>query len=160
MESLLENGANVNERVVPITNTTAFLQWTPLTCAAYNGDIDIAKTLIRYGANLDASAPEYSTPLRTAIDFKHTELCKFLISCGANVNLEDGDSGNTPLHSAIQTNNEEISKLLILNGADVNAILTTNQISPLYVAIFDAQNLNICRMLISAGADVREKDLN
>ena len=80
---------------------------------------------------------------------------------GGLVKVDSKDvDGSTPLHSAIQTNNEEISKLLILNGADVNAILTTNQISPLYVAIFDAQNLTICRMLISAGADVREKDLN
>ena len=168
LELLLENGANVNEKVVPTINTSVFsywspsdfLHWTPLICAAYKGEIDIAKTLIKYGANIDAFAPGYSTPLRTAIDFKHTELCKFLISCGANINVMKDEDGSTPLHSAIEKNNEEICKLLILNGADVNARLTTNQISPLYVAIFCAKNLNICSMLISAGADVKEKDFN
>ena len=111
LESLLENGANVNERVVPITNTTAFLQWTPLTCAAYNGDIDIAKTLIKYGANLDASAPVYSTPLRTAIDFEHTEIVQLLIQSGACL---EGKyiRGKSPEESALANNRIEMLKLV------------------------------------------------
>ncbi|XP_035209992.1 acyl-CoA-binding domain-containing protein 6-like [Stegodyphus dumicola] len=57
--------------------------------------------------------------LHWACDRGYSDIAKFLISAGAEVNCQDKD-GQTPLHYASSCGHENVIKLLMQNGAKVN----------------------------------------
>jgi len=126
VRQLLDAGADVNVR-------EQGLQWTALHWAAFRGDKEIAALLISRGAEVDAQAPWYSTPLYLAADMCHLGVVKQLIAEGAEVNVKSNGSGYTPLHRAAwgmvarrsgrdpAAKYKEIVDVLIANGAEINA---------------------------------------
>ena len=131
VRQLLDAGADVNVR-------EQGLQWTALHWAAFRGDKEIAALLISRGAEVDAQAPWYSTPLYLAADMCHLGVVKQLIAEGAEVNVKSNGSGYTPLHRAAwgmvarrgsssegsganpAASYKEIVDVLIANGAEIN----------------------------------------
>lgn len=92
------------------------------------------------------------TPLISAAIKGHLELCRQLVSSGADVNLPNQLSYQTPLLVAIESNRLDVVKFLIENFADVQ--LTDNVgITPLYSALRLKSEL-IVSDLISSGCDV------
>jgi ankyrin repeat protein len=57
---------------------------TPLLVACSAGDMDIAKSLIKYGANLEARDNEGYTSFLQAVLEGHAEMVKFLLRAGAD----------------------------------------------------------------------------
>jgi len=76
---LRKNGANIN---ASLTKKSA-AGWTALHYAAVNGDIELVKYLIRYGANVNKSTGEGSTPLFLAKLGNHEEVVQLLKKAGA-----------------------------------------------------------------------------
>jgi len=76
---LRKNGANIN---ASLTKKSA-AGWTALHYAAVNGDIELVKYLIRYGANVNKSTGEGSTPLFLAKLGNHEEVVQILKKAGA-----------------------------------------------------------------------------
>ncbi|XP_035493577.2 apoptosis-stimulating of p53 protein 2-like isoform X4 [Scophthalmus maximus] len=70
----------------------------------------------------DPSMPndEGITALHNAVCAGHTEIVKFLVQFGVNVNAADSD-GWTPLHCAASCNNVQVCKFLVESGAAVFA---------------------------------------
>uniref|UniRef100_A0ACB8GAN0 Uncharacterized protein n=1 Tax=Sphaerodactylus townsendi TaxID=933632 RepID=A0ACB8GAN0_9SAUR len=70
----------------------------------------------------DPSLPndEGITALHNAVCAGHTEIVKFLVQFGVNVNAADSD-GWTPLHCAASCNNVQVCKFLVESGAAVFA---------------------------------------
>ena len=78
---------------------------------------EVAKLLIKAGANLETGYYKGSTALIEAAYEGNTELVELLIEVGANVNAKD-DRGRTALSFAQSSESRaEIAKLLIAAGA-------------------------------------------
>ena len=76
---LRKKGANIN---AALTKPSA-MGWTALHYAAINGDVELVKYLIKYGADINKATGEGSTPLYLAQLAKHDEIVKLLKSAGA-----------------------------------------------------------------------------
>ena len=96
--------------------------FTPLGFAVFFGQPEVAKALLKGGADVNAASRESMkvTPLASAAAAKQTDIARLLIEHGANVNARAA-SGHIPLHEASANGNVELVKLLIEKGADVNA---------------------------------------
>ena len=91
---------------------------TPLHEAANNGYVDVAKLLIKAGADINKGDRIGWTPLHEAVRNGHENVANLLIEAGADINKGDGD-GKTPLHLAAERGHENMAELLIEAGADI-----------------------------------------
>jgi len=153
---------------------------TPLMFAAREGDLEIARTLVAAGANLNAIAGDGKDALGLAIFNGQYELASFLIDNHVDVNHADAQRF-TPLFWAVDRRNMELGtngfpwtvttdplpliKKLLDAGADPNSIVNNTprgrnrNASPrivfataLHRAAF-AGDVQLCRLLIAYGAD-------
>ncbi|XP_023256918.1 apoptosis-stimulating of p53 protein 2-like [Seriola lalandi dorsalis] len=88
--------------------------------SSLEGEYDLVQRII-YDVD-DPSMPndEGITALHNAVCAGHTEIVKFLVQFGVNVNAADSD-GWTPLHCAASCNNVQVCKFLVESGAAVFA---------------------------------------
>jgi ankyrin repeat protein len=94
---------------------------TAILFAARSGDLDSAKLLVEYGANVnDASAYGTSATVLAAYS-GNAELVDFLLSHKADPNA--AQAGYTALHAAILHGNTQVVAALLEHGADANAKL-------------------------------------
>ena len=76
-----------------------------LHVAAMNGLLEIYKYISERVVNQNPRTEKSRrTPLHSAVDSGHSELCKYIIEVNGGANLKDS-IGNTPLHYAIQVGN-------------------------------------------------------
>ena len=78
-------------------------------------------------------------------------LCEFLLSKGANPNIQ-GKDGFTPLHYASQNNDVDLANLLLSKGANPNIQDKWWNI-PLKRCDFDWKNDELIKILLDAGSD-------
>lgn len=87
-----------------------------------NSDIEMAKLLIKRGANVNLKNRSLGKPpLSLAVLQGSDKLVDLLLSSGAEINAKDSEHGYTALHTAFLFYNKMIIELLIRRGADVNA---------------------------------------
>lgn len=157
----------------------------PLAQACERGLVSIAAMLIKHGADVNRGraiefAVSYAQPkavrfllkhgvriesrlLNWAVTRPHAEkIAKLLLQAGANPNHHDLDScddpsvrGQVPLH--LTGNNPKLTKLLLDSGADPNRQYFRSKRTPLLSAAKHG-NLEVTRMLLNAGANVRHVD--
>ena len=82
-----------------------------------NGNVEIIKSLISNGEDVNMKDEIGQTLLHMATEQGHISLAAFLISKGADVHSKD-DYGRTPLHVA---ENVEVARIFVSQGADVQA---------------------------------------
>ena len=86
---------------------------TPLYCAAYTGEIEVAKCLlIEHGAQVDMRNNDGETPLHWAARNSQIVSVKCLIGLGAQVDLRDKNN-KTPFDLANQNGQYEIAAYLL-----------------------------------------------
>ena len=114
---LLDRGADPRKTPLPEDK-----QGEPaLVRAAQEGKLDLVSLLVRCGADLEAREASFGwTPLMIAADRGRTEVARFFVSAGANVNAS-ANRGLTPLHAAAQSGDVEVMKLLLDHGALIEA---------------------------------------
>lgn len=78
--------------------------YTPLHRACYNNNVEIAKLLIQYGADVNARTEFEWTPLHSAARWSNAECVALLLQYGADVNALSEGSQN-PLHIAATVSN-------------------------------------------------------
>lgn len=136
-------------------------QDTLLHFAAEDDTMEIAKALIKNGANVNVVGRFGTTPLHHAARFGEVEVMKILIENGANVNAAD-KAGNTPLHRAIEEApcylKVGIIKALIENGADINAVNKCGENTPLHSTASFNDSVDVVRILIENKANVNVVD--
>ncbi|KAK3364612.1 ankyrin repeat-containing domain protein [Lasiosphaeria hispida] len=104
---LLQSGANPNALGEEYGNA--------LTASAFDGTTAILRTLIQWGAIVDA--PE-GYPLQTAAFNGHTEIVQILLDHGANPNAYSTKiNPGTALQAACVVGNTDIARILIAKGA-------------------------------------------
>jgi hypothetical protein len=122
--------------------------------AARNGNLDTLKQLIGNG-RVDVKMADGATPLFDAAMRGQSEVLKWLLEKGANVNCALPD-GTTALHLAVVQKQEEACRILLAKKANVNAVITKNNgfhLTPLSLAI-DRKAKSIVLLLIDSGADL------
>jgi len=102
-------------------------QWSPdgftaLHLAAFFGHEDIARELLRRGAEVNAVSRNSLgvQPINSAAAGGHTGVVRALLDRGADPNASL-DGGFRPIHAAAQNGNDDLYALLVEHGADENA---------------------------------------
>lgn len=94
---------------------------TCLKMASAKGDIEIIRTILEYGADLNATHSSGSSLLETAIQQRQTEVVQLLLQHGANVNPRPVQrTVRTHLGTAVAVRHYQLVELLLNYGADVN----------------------------------------
>lgn len=136
----------VNKKINLNFNATNENGDTFLIAASRQGSLKIVKSLICYGADVNAKNNDGRTALMLT---SNLEIAKLLIDSGADVNAKNNDGGT----ALIWADKLEIAKLLIDNGADINAKDSLG-----HTALTQAVNwdrLEIAKLLIDNGADTK-----
>lgn len=119
--------------------------------AAYSGNPDVVREILRHHPDLEAHDPAGATAIFAIGDSRgdreddRVRCMRLLVAAGANVNARDND-GNTALHKIFLT---AVAKELLKDGADVNA-RNNNGETPIFTTFSD----QITQLLIDHGADL------
>lgn len=98
-------------------------QRTAMHFACLNGNADVVKVLISFGANIRSKDADAMTPILYACSSGNLKLVKYLIAHGSKVLLEDKDAtGNTGLHIACHLGHLDLSQYLVKIGMDISAL--------------------------------------
>lgn len=133
VDALLDAGANPNWP--PASNDlTGFRGFYPLHRVSVTGEVDIAKKLIRAGADMDARVKRGGAPLWFAVANNSIEVASALLASGANPDAcyeNNTQVLGTPsrnklvreyaLHKVCDTGQESVMRLLLDAGADIDA---------------------------------------
>ena len=114
---------NYLENQRPSQDDTFASKVTQTLEAACNGDKKTIQTLIKQDTRLVNSQSKeiQTTPLHLAAHRGYSDIVKFLIDAGADVNAKEGNySKSTPLHWAAKEGNLQVVKLLVENGAKLD----------------------------------------
>jgi ankyrin repeat protein len=148
---LLDHGANVNARICGVestpeqckgdsteTRTIFTMQWlyedgaTPFLRAAQSGDVELMKTLLKYGADPHIATTNSDTALMVAsgvgwvegVTFEWSpaetlEAVRMCLDLGIDPNLRDND-GRAALHGAAHKGSNQVVQLLVDRGAKLD----------------------------------------
>jgi cytohesin len=133
-----------------------FFKGKPIHRAAYEGDLEKVKKIIEKDpSQINIRDVIGFTPLQLASGKGHTEVVKYLLEHGANIELGN-DLGEKPLMYAARYGHYETVKILLEHEAKVNCRDTFRR-TPLHDAAMYS-NEEVINLLISYGADVSAKD--
>ena len=125
---------------------------TPLFIAAFEGRLEIVRSLVESGANKDQCTTDIgATPLYIAAQEGHLEVVRFLVESGANKDQCTTDIGATPLYVAARNGHFEIVGFLVESGANKDQGTTDIGATPLNVAAAKG-HLEVVRFLVESGA--------
>jgi len=127
--------------------------------AAYLGDLDGIRSLVKETKDLEKRDKNGRTPLSYASLGGNAEIVRFLIDQSAKLDAAD-EKGMTPLHYAALGNHEATVRLLLASGADINA--DSDKGTPLHMAVRSVRNpamsdndqIDMAELLIDKGADL------
>lgn len=87
--------------------------------AAKQGDCAIIRSLLKDGAEIDATNETKATALMAAAAGGHAKACAFLIRRGANIEAKDHNETTVLMHAALR-GHVETCALLLDKGADIH----------------------------------------
>lgn len=116
VKKLLAKGADPNHRYLHLQREFEPYE-TPIIAAAENGHLDIVKTLVEAGAELEARNTYTSqTALYKAVEHKHRDVIEYLLSKGADPMTEESFGKNILMLAIIQ-DDFDLIRLLVKYGA-------------------------------------------
>ncbi|MCD0459592.1 ankyrin repeat domain-containing protein [Roseiconus lacunae] len=136
------------------------LSYTPeaFRKAALEGKLELVKTCVEEGMDVNESDPQGRTPLAMAAYNGHEKVCRYLIDAGAEVNVLDRE-GRGPLYHASSLEAPKTVSLLLDAGAEINSVDKVEQFTALMVAAAEG-NLEVAKVLLRKGADPTMKDID
>ncbi len=149
VRELLVKGANVNEK------EESYSKITPLFVAVEQGNIEIVKLLLEFGAKVNARDSEKQTPLMRLDDDATPELVELLLKYRAKIEAVDSQ-GNTALIIVADRVNVEVIEAFIDAGADINA--SNKEGKTVLMSAAESDNIGAVRTLLVAGANAATRD--
>ena len=117
---------------------------------------DVARLLLKHGADVNARIDNGWTPLYTAVSYGTVDVARVLLEHGANVGAED-DRGRTPMHYAVEYKRAaKVVPVLLEHGANVDAKDNIGK-TPLHLAA-QYNMLEVMDVLLEHGADIGAED--
>jgi len=98
---------------------------SPVADAAERGDIEMVRSLLKTGADVNAAQGDGMTALHWAALRNNADLATTLAYAGANLEATTRLGGNTPLHLASRQGNTIAIEALLEAGSNVNAFTST-----------------------------------
>jgi len=135
---------------------------TALHSASSAGHLQIVRSLLRHGVDVNVRGNENYTPLLYASQYGHRDIVQFLIEHGADVNLRQ-DNDDTSLTLAAYHGHVDIVRMLLQHRADINIHGFFGD-TPLHAAVWGTyyalkgNRPHIVRSLLEYGPDVDAKD--
>jgi ankyrin repeat protein len=126
--------------------------------AIESGDLNAVKALVEGGHPVDtpiAYVEKDATPLYKAAGEGRTEIVRYLIAHGANVNYRGSEWGHTPLSEAAQRGFDDVIDVLLKAGADPR-VKDRNGYTAFAIAVLGGQN-DVAESLLKYG-DVNGAD--
>lgn len=118
---LLLKGANPNKKRLPSNNIAKACTSLPIVLAAMYGRLEIVKSLLQYGAQIESRGPKGCTLLMFASSYGHYDLAKFLLDKHNAIDIKNSFQ-NTALLYASKKGHSRIVQLLLEHGAVVNNV--------------------------------------
>lgn len=142
----------LDRKIIPVNES--HLGSTALHVAAQMGNVEMARILIKYKANVNArSSATGVSPIFYTISLDHPrneEMFALLLSEGANPNHVNDDN-ETLLHETVKKHKIEMAKRLLAKGAHVDIPNAQNE-TPLYCAI-EIKSIPFVAFLLEFGAN-------
>ena len=150
VEALVEAGADINFK----GGNGDLTGLTPLITAAATGEEDIARYLIRRGANLNEQDDAGNSAAGAAVQTNNIRILKLLGDAGANLRQLQGSSKAPLIRDAARSveAGAEMVQYLIRKGADVNQEDGDGNAPLFHAALFG--NTRVADLLLRAGADI------
>jgi ankyrin repeat protein len=132
----------------------------------WSGNLEIVRSFIAHGANLNAPSRSGDTPLVEALHIGDLEIARALIDAGADVNLQSaGSHADLPLHAVCKlparkyppgrSTAATIASLLLAHGAMANAF-DRSGVAPIHHAAASG-NEEVIKVLLARGVSVNVK---
>jgi ankyrin repeat protein len=131
---------------------------TALNAALSRGELEIARTLLRDGANINAVDIAGFSSLYRAAEAGHRAVVEFLLEHQADINIQHGEEVETSLHVAVWARELDICRLLLKHGSDVASKMWDGW-TPLHIASRYGY-FGIAQELVAYGADVNNQEAN
>ena len=106
----------------------------PLLDAARRGEVEVVRSLLDGGADVNAARGDGLTALHAAAERGHLDVAKLLISAGAELDAGTRIGRYTPLHLAGRGGHGRVVGALVEAGADVNATTSNTGVTPVHLA--------------------------
>jgi ankyrin repeat protein len=132
---------------------------TALHIACRYGKDDVAKYLLKKGADVDVKDETNATALHYASALGNLEMVKALIKSKTKALHWGAKWENTPLHLACERGHPEVVKLLLDKGADIEARNGYKR-TPIICAARESGNLEVVKILVGRGAKINAADLS
>jgi ankyrin repeat protein len=146
---LLQNSSESGTKNIK-NSTRHTVDWTNLHSAAFNGDVERVRKLLKEGKNPNTKDEYGWTPLHWATLGGHADVARLFLEHGADPNARS-ESGSTPLHIVAFLGSVDVVKLLLEHGADPNTQDKSGN-TPLHWAAF-AGYVDVVKLLLEHGAD-------
>ena len=106
---------------------------TPLCVAAYYGDYQAARELLRCGADPNRPDPNGELPLHLAVLSKKSDLVELLVNYGSSLIARDCH-GKTPLELAVVLGGHDAVNILVEGGASPDSV-SVDGVDPIFRAL-------------------------
>lgn len=127
---------------------------TPLWVAAVANKLDVVKSLVEHGADVNSPSDTDSTPVRSACYMTNISVIKYLTAHGANLHKPNANGGSC-LINAVQSS--ELCQFLIDQGVDINAVDNSGNLA-LHYAIREGMSDTV-KLLLKHNSDYQKKNM-
>ena len=144
---MIERGAKVNGVRNDLGQTpliAAFSSVSPMSR-------DCIRYLIRYGAEVNLSTPQWELPIILAVVRRSQRILKLLDEYGADPNSCAKD-GHTAFQLAVKTGHADTVRCLVRAGADINVV--NEHLGPAAILAVQTNNKNLLHVLVRGGIDL------
>jgi hypothetical protein len=126
---------------------------TALHTASYAGHVEVVRSLLRCGVDVDTRGRWGLSPLQFASARSNLHVVQCLVDHGADANFQDNDHGTPLMHAAVGGNLEIVRVLLGLN-ADANSQHTADGSTPMHIFFSsNGKHPQIVQLLLEHGAN-------
>ena len=165
---LVDSNANINARIELSTDQSVegydsykhhytLLHWV----VRNDYDLDIVRSLVDSGINVDLRNNLNNTPLHFAVQFaakyEHLDMVKYLVSQGAEINASVNSFVNV-LYWASRFGYQPIVEYLVDQEVDINALKDSLGNSTSLYAASRSGSISLFEYLIDQGAEINEED--
>ena len=124
-----------------------------LLSAARDGQLEVVRTLVEEGADVNAARGDGLTALHLAAEGGHRAVAEALVAAGAAVDAGTRIGGYTSLHVAARAGHGAVVLSLLEAGADPNARTTNTGVTALHLAAAATGGRSAVAALLDHGAD-------